>query len=77
MVTSDIINSEKGEVTMEEINEKFVKKQDNAKNVCPNCNAKLKEQGSSVKCEYCGSIITRKTNELILIDKKMIRQSIK
>ena len=41
---------------------------------CPNCNAELKD-GSSVKCEYCGSAITRKTNRLTLTRKEMIRQS--
>ena len=40
---------------------------------CPNCSAKLKD-GSSVKCEYCGSIINRKADKFILIDKKMISQ---
>ena len=41
---------------------------------CPNCNAKIKSKGSSVKCEYCGSPIERKTNSLILNDKKMLQQ---
>ena len=41
---------------------------------CPNCSAKLKE-GSSVKCEYCGSTITRKASTLTLTRKEMIRQS--
>lgn len=44
---------------------------------CPNCTSKLKEQGTSVKCEYCGSIIEREINELVLIDKKMVKQGIK
>jgi hypothetical protein len=41
---------------------------------CPNCNAKLGE-GTSVKCEYCGSTITRKASTLTLTRKEMIRQS--
>ncbi len=41
---------------------------------CPNCSAKLGE-GASVKCEYCGSSITRKASTLTLTRKEMIRQS--
>ena len=41
---------------------------------CSNCNAQLKE-GTSVKCEYCGSTITRKASTLTLTRKEMIRQS--
>jgi DNA-directed RNA polymerase subunit RPC12/RpoP len=41
---------------------------------CPNCNAKLKGKGNTVKCEYCGSTIVRKTNNVVLAEKKMFRQ---
>lgn len=43
---------------------------------CPNCHAKLPEQGSSVKCSYCGNIVVRNSNTLVLLDKKMLRQNI-
>lgn len=55
----------------------FVLGKNNNVSKCPNCNAKLKKQGKSVKCDYCGSVIEREINELVLIDKKMIKQGIK
>ncbi len=39
---------------------------------CPNCNAKLNETGQSVECEYCHSIVNRKSGNLVLIKKSMI-----
>ena len=44
---------------------------------CPSCHAKITKKGKSVKCEYCGSVINRKSTNLVLVDKKMIRQSVK
>ena len=44
---------------------------------CPSCNAKLSNKGTSTTCEYCGSVIERESDELVLIDKKMIKQGIK
>ena len=43
-------------------------------NNCPNCNAKLKGKGATVKCEYCGSDIVRKAPSVVMIDKKMTYQ---
>ena len=43
---------------------------------CPNCNSKLEKQGSSVKCKYCGNVVVRNSSNLILIEKKMLRQNI-
>ena len=40
---------------------------------CPNCNAKIDNlSGRRVKCNYCGSIIHKKSTSIILIDKKKI-----
>ena len=44
---------------------------------CPSCGSNLIEYGTSIKCEYCGSVIERESDELVLIDKKMIKQGIK
>ena len=41
---------------------------------CPNCNAKLKETGQSIECEYCHSIVNRKSGNLVLVKKSMIDQ---
>ena len=41
---------------------------------CPNCSASLLEDGSNVKCEYCGSVINRYSKNMVLTDKKMISQ---
>lgn len=43
--------------------------------ICPNCGATLKD-GSSTKCEYCKSIIIKKSKSYILTDKKMLKQEI-
>lgn len=40
---------------------------------CPNCGAPL-NYGQSVKCEHCGTIINRETDNFVLIDKKMLKQ---
>lgn len=40
---------------------------------CPNCGALL-PKGSSVKCEYCRSVVIKKTSNYILTDKKMLKQ---
>ena len=42
---------------------------------CPNCNAPIKSKGNTITCEYCGSTIVRKTNNIVLAEKKMYRQS--
>ena len=44
---------------------------------CPNCHGKITKKGKSVKCEYCDSVINRKPTNLVLVDKKMVRQSVK
>ena len=41
---------------------------------CPNCNAEITATGSSVTCGFCGANISRKTNTLVLKEKKMVRQ---
>ena len=41
---------------------------------CPNCNAKLKGDGATIKCEYCGSTVERKTHALTLTRKRMLNQ---
>ena len=41
---------------------------------CPNCNAEITATGSSVTCQFCGANINRKTNTLVLKEKKMLRQ---
>jgi hypothetical protein len=41
---------------------------------CPNCNAKLKGRGATVKCEYCGSTINRKSSTMVLERKEMVEQ---
>lgn len=41
---------------------------------CPNCKASLPTFGESVKCSYCGSIINKKSTNMVLIDKKMLLQ---
>ena len=41
---------------------------------CPNCNAKLKGRGVTVKCEYCGSTINRKSSTMVLERKEMVEQ---
>ncbi len=41
---------------------------------CPNCNAEIKDKGATVKCEYCGSTIERRTNSLTLTRKRMLNQ---
>ena len=42
---------------------------------CPNCNAPIKSKGNTITCAYCGSTIVRKTNNIVLAEKKMYRQS--
>lgn len=41
---------------------------------CPSCFAKLPDKGTSVKCSYCGNIVVRNSDNLVLINKKMIKQ---
>ncbi len=41
---------------------------------CPNCKAPLPTFCESVKCSYCGSIINKKSTNMVLIDKKMLLQ---
>ena len=41
---------------------------------CPNCSAELPTLGESVKCPYCGSVIERKSTNMVLVDKKMLVQ---
>ena len=41
---------------------------------CPNCNAEITATGSSVTCGFCGANISRKTNTLVLKEKKMLQQ---
>ena len=41
---------------------------------CPNCNAEINDEGSSITCKYCGSPIVRRANSLTLSSKKMISQ---
>ena len=38
---------------------------------CPNCSAPLKGSGTSVKCEYCGSIINRKSSNIVMTKKRL------
>ena len=52
----------------------FLRNKETDLDKCPNCNAKLPFSGRSVKCSYCGSLVERKNTNLVLIDKKMIRQ---
>ena len=44
-------------------------------NRCPNCNAPIPEGDTTHTCEYCGSLIVKKSNKLVMTGKKMIRQS--
>jgi hypothetical protein len=41
---------------------------------CPNCNAEITGDGETIKCEYCGCDIVRKSHKLVLTGKKMISQ---
>lgn len=43
---------------------------------CPNCGAKL-ENSVSDKCDYCGSVVVRDSDNFVMTDKKMITQSVK
>lgn len=51
----------------------FTKSLNNTIDKCPNCNAKL-DDGESVKCPYCGSVVKKDSNNFVLKDKKMILQ---
>ena len=42
---------------------------------CPNCGADLNKEGSSTVCEYCGSKISKYSDNMVLVEKKMISQS--
>ena len=53
----------------------FVVSKSESSDTCPNCNAPIKSKGNTITCEYCGSTIVRKTNNIVLAEKKMYRQS--
>lgn len=55
----------------------FERKLDLDIHTCPSCHSELPVAGNSLKCEYCGSIIKRKSNSLVLTSKKMLNQSVK
>ena len=44
-------------------------------NICPNCGAKISSD-KSVKCDYCDTIINKKSNKFVLSNKKMIKQEV-
>ena len=52
---------------------KFSKSLNNKIDRCPNCNAKL-DDGESVTCTYCGSVVKKDTDRFVLTEKKMILQ---
>ena len=39
---------------------------------CPNCNAQIDKDGKSIKCEYCGSTINRKSNKMVMTKKNIV-----
>lgn len=41
---------------------------------CPNCKAPIPSSGERVVCEYCGSVINKKSTSMILTSKKMLKQ---
>ncbi len=41
---------------------------------CPNCSAPIDKEGKSIKCEYCGAIINRKSSNLVMVKKEMRSQ---
>lgn len=51
----------------------YTKSLENNKSICPNCGAKLKDN-TSVKCEYCQTIISQTSNNWALKNKKVINQ---
>lgn len=54
----------------------FIKNNSTNIEYCPNCNAKLNNSGSSVKCEYCDSVVVRDSDNLVMTNKKMLNQHI-
>ncbi len=52
----------------------FVKDKEVDIDKCPNCQGDLSNSGQSVKCPYCGAVIERKATNLVLVEKKMLRQ---
>ena len=52
----------------------FIVSKNESSNACPNCNAPIKDKSNTVTCEYCGSTIVRKTNNIVLARKEMFKQ---
>lgn len=77
ITTSKVIRGNKNNVNDYLYELIFVKNSSTDVLNCPNCNAKLENVGSSVKCSYCGSVIVRNSDNLVMTSKKMIRQYVK
>ncbi len=71
--TNQVLRGDKNKINKYYYKLTFEKTSDSDIKYCPNCGAKL-PKGNSAKCEYCKSIIVKKTNNYILTDKKMLRQ---
>lgn len=41
---------------------------------CPSCGNSIDKNGTATTCSYCGSVITKYSNNMVLTDKKMISQ---
>ena len=52
----------------------FEKSKDTVITKCPSCGADLDPKGQSVTCEYCKAKIVRKSSNLVLRKKRMLRQ---
>ena len=53
----------------------FVINKDVSTDKCPNCIATIDKNGKSIKCEYCGSIINRKSNKMVMTKKNIISEN--
>lgn len=51
----------------------FVKNNKESAEFCPNCGAKL-DDNSTIKCDFCHTKITRKTNTWLLAKKECLKQ---
>ena len=71
--TNKVLRGNKNKNCYYEYKLSFMRLFNNQTEICPNCGSTLKA-GASVKCEFCGSIINRQSDNFILIDKKMIHQ---
>lgn len=73
--TNNVLRGSASKINHYDYRMTFVVSKNESSDTCPNCNAPINGNGNTITCEYCGSTIVRKTNNIVLAEKKMYRQS--